>query len=177
MKKNIARFVCLLLAVAVCVPLVACAGSSSSASNDTSALKEKISSTLADLKACEGDPFQLAVDAVKSAGIDDQLEGAGMTYEELCRAYIACVDFEVGEVTISGSSAQAKLTISRPSITAIGKSYLKSTLFSSADKQAILDAISGTDVEKTETTLYISQKDGEWDVNDALVSALRHSLM
>ena len=175
MKKNISRLVCLLLALVVCMPLVACSGSSSS-SEDPSALKQQVESTLSDLKSCKGEAFQLAVQAVADAGIEDHLNWIGVTDEELTRAYLDNFDYEVGDVSVTGSSAQARVTIKCRSITAIVKDYLCSGSAGDAEagKQALLDTVSTASANQNDTTMYITMSDsGQWDVTGALSTKLR----
>ncbi|WP_321973367.1 hypothetical protein [Paratractidigestivibacter sp.] len=173
-KKLAAHLVFLALAILVCLPLVACSGSST---GDSDALKQKIESTLAELKSCEGEPFSLAEQAVADAGIQEYLDDVGLTDEELCRAYLDSFDYQVGEVSVTGSSAQAKVTFTRRSITAIAKAYLLSGKANAEEgKQVILDAIDSTVSEQKEATIYISKTDGgEWDVTGALSESL-HSV-
>lgn len=180
MKKNLARFVCLLFAIAIALPLAACAGGSSSSSSEEDALKEQIVSTLDQLKACEGEPFQLATQGIQNVGIQSHLDWIGITDEELCRAYLDSFDYEVKSVSITGSTAQARVTLTRRSITTIVKNYLFNEHVGDPElgKQALLDAISATSVEKTDVTLNLTQgDDGQWNAVDALSSVLQSACM
>ena len=175
MKKHVTGILCLVLAIAVCLPLVACSGSSSS-SEDSSALKQQVESTLSDLKSCRGEAFQLAVQAVADAGIEDHLNWIGVTDEELTRAYLDNFEYEVGDVSITGTSAQARVTIKCRSITAIVKDYLLSDSAGDAEagKQALLDTVAAASANQNDTTIYITMGDsGQWDVTGALSSKLR----
>lgn len=176
-KKTVCGLVCLLLAVALCFPLAACAGSSGA--SDTGALSDQISSTLADLKACQGEPLAVAEQVVADSGIQEHLDDIGMTDEELCRAYLDDFDYEVSDVYITGSTAQSKVKLKRRSITAIVKSYVLSGKMDdvSAAKDALLSIISGTAAEDASVTLNISQKDGSWDVTGALSTALQKACL
>lgn len=177
-KKTVCGLACLLLTVALCFPLAACTGSSGS-SSDTDALSDQVSSTLADLKACRGEPLTVAEQVVADSGIQEHLDDIGMTDEELCRAYLDDFDYEVSDVYITGSTAQAKVRLKRRSITAIVKSYVLSGKMDdvSAAKDALLSIISGTAAEDASVTLNISQKDGSWDVTGALSTALQKACL
>ena len=176
MKKHIIGFLCLVLAIAVCLPLVACAGQGSSSTDESDALKAQIESTLSQLQACEGEPFELAQQAVAGYGdtLQSHLDWLGITDAELVRAYLDGFTYEVGEVSVTGASAQARLTLRLRSATGIAKSYLTSGRVNEAEgKQALLDAISQASAEDSDVTLYISKNDaGEWDVMSALSSTL-----
>lgn len=179
-KKTFRALSCLLLAAAICLPLAACGGASSSQSGtDASALSGQISSALSDLKACRGEPLSVAEQVIADSGIQDHLDDIGMTDEELCRAYLDDFDYEVGDVHITGSTAQAKLTLRRRSITAIVKSYVASGKMADVAeaKDALLSAISGTEAGEASVTLNISQKDGSWDVIDALSASLQRGCL
>lgn len=179
MKKSLRSLALALLAVALCLSLFACAGSSDSFDSDTSALSGQISSTLAELKACQGEPLAVAKQVVSGSGIQEHLDDIGMTDEELCRAYLDNFDYEVGDVLITGSSAQAQITLKRRSIMDIVKSYVASGKMGdvAVAKDALLSIISDAEASEKSVTLYFTQKDGSWDVIDALSDALQRACL
>ncbi len=179
--KNVSRggaLACLLLTIVLCLPLTACAASSSSSSSDTAALSEQVSSALADLKACQGESLAVAEHVVADSAAQEHLDSIGLTDEELCRAYLTDFDYEVSDVYITGSTAQAKVTLRRRSITAIVKSYVASDKMGDAEaKETLLGIVSDTEATDASVTLSISQKDGSWDVLDALSAALQRACL
>ncbi len=179
MKKNITRFACALLALAVCLPLFACGGTATSADTQkAAAVTEQLSTTLDQVKNCEGEPFQLVMEAVEKANLQQYLDPIGMSVEDLCRAYLDGFDFSVDDVTVTGTTAQAKVTLTRRSIAAIIKDYLLSGHVNDgeAGKQALLSAISNTALETKEMRLGLSPDGDGWNVVDALTSALPHAV-
>ncbi len=179
MKKNLLRIVCALLAVAVCLPLFACGGGSATSSGEkVDAVKEQLSTTLDQVKNCEGEPYQLVLDAVAAANIEDYLSAINMTDEELVKAYLAHFDFTVDTVEMTGTTAQAKVTLTRPSILTIVKSYLTSGHVGDGEtgKQALLDAIANAEPQAKEMRLTLSSSGDSWNVVEALQSALPHAV-
>lgn len=179
MKKILRGFAHVAIAMALCLPLFACAGSSASSDSNASALSDQISSTLGELKACQGEPFAVAEKVVAGSGIQEHLDDIGMTDEELCRAYLDDFDYEVGDVLVTGSSAEAQVVLRRRSIMAIVKSYVASGKMSdaAAAKDALLTIISDADTSEKSVTLYFTQSDGSWDVIDALSDALQRACL
>ncbi len=180
MKKNVVRFICALLVAAVCLPLIACGGSSGadSSSEKVAAVKEQLTSTLTQVKDCEGEPFQLVLEAIAAANIEDYLTAVGMTDEDLARAYLASFDFTVDDVTVTGTSAQAKVTLTRKSIVEIVKNYLMSGHVGDGEtgKQALLDAIAAAEPQTKEMRLGLTPDGDGWNVVEALQSALPHAV-
>lgn len=179
MKRILSGLLCALLAVACIFPVVGCSGAGSASSADSSALEAQLNSTLSDLMSCKGEAIQIAEKVVSESGIQDQLDSMGLGDEELCRAYLDDFDCEVSDVLITGSSAEAKLTITRRSITQIVKSFVAATIAGDVSdvKGTLLSIISATEATRTETTLYLSQSNGEWDVNNALSQALQKACL
>ena len=181
MKKNVFRFVCALLVAAVCLPMIACGGASSGAQSSgekVDAIKEQLLSTLSQVKDCEGEPFKLVLEAIAAANIEDYLTAINMTDEELARAYLAKFDFTIDDVTVTGTSAQAKVTLTRPSIVQIVKDYLTSGHVGEGEtgKQALLDAIAAAEPQTKEMRLGLTPQGDSWNVVEALQSALPHAV-
>ena len=169
-KKPFAIVVLLALALACALALAGCGGGGGAEATE---IKETIESELDELKNGKGDGYDLAKDTLTGyAG--GTLDWMGLSADDLMKSYLKGFDYEVGDVSVTGTSATAKVTLKCRSVVSIVASYFAKTFLGTDDaKQALLDIVNGTDVTSSSTTVYIEKgDDGTWNTTDALKDAL-----
>lgn len=178
MSKKFARIAaCLTVALAVVLLLPACGGTSDAKA--ATQIESEITSELDDLKDSKG----TAIEIVKTK-LDDmvgtQLADMGVTNDELIDAYMDGFDYQVSDVTVTGGSAQADVTLTCRSVKGIVKDFLlKSVTSGDSDaKQLLLDCVKNAESSDVEMTVVFSKSDdGTWNIEDALNDAISAKLL
>ena len=178
MSKKFARVAaCLTVVLAAVLLLPACGGTSDAKA--AAQIESEITSELDDLKDSKGS----AIEIVK-AKLDDmvgtQLADMGIADDELIDAYMDGFDYQVSNVTVTGGSAQADVTLTCRSVKGIVKDFLlKSVTSGGSDaKQLLLGCVKNAESSDVEMTVVFSKSDdGTWNIEDALNDAISAKLL
>ncbi len=162
---------------AACLVLVGagslCACSQKSASEDAASIKQSLETSLKELKTNSGEGAQITKDTLDSY-VGDQLRQMGLSDDELLDVYLDGFEYEVGDVTINGTSAMARVKLKCRSVSGIVGSYVLATIGGTDDAKAtLLSIVKDAEATSSEADVYISQDgDGNWETTDALKDAL-----
>ncbi len=170
--------VCMLVALVAVLPLAAC---SFGASDPKAAaqIESDICDELDDLKAAKGS----AINIVKTKLTDmvgQQLSDMGVSSDELLDAYLDNFDYKVNDVSVTGDSALADITLTCRSVTDIVKSFLlKSALGDGSDNaQILMDCVNDAQASDVSVTLSLTKSDdGTYNVEEALTEAISKKLL
>lgn len=173
--KNLNRKEFLMLAAAAvsAAALPGCAGAAGAGdSSDADEVRASLDGLLSELKAAQGDAYDTAIaKMVELCG--DKLDEMGITADELAREYLQKFDYEVEDVQITGSSAQAKVKLSARSVTQVIKDTAAKGDPLHFKRDDLLETLRDAPVQDTEATVYVSKAaDGAWDAKDGLTLAL-----
>ncbi len=163
----------LLVAVLVCVaafPLSACGQKTS---EDAQQIKDSLEKSLEELKTNTGEGAQITKDTLDGY-VGDQLDGMGLSDDELLEAYLNGFGYSVGDVSVNGNSALAHVKLKSRSVSGIVGSFIVQTMSGATDPKAtLLDIVKNAELADSEADVYISQdEDGNWDTTESLKNAL-----
>ena len=173
--KNLNRkeFLMLTATTLLAVALPGCGGAAGAGdSSDADEVRASLDGLLSELKASQGDAYDTAIaKMVELCG--DKLDEMGITADELAREYLQEFDYEVEDVQITGSSAQAKVKLSARSVTQVIKDTAAKGDPLHFKRDDLLETLRDAPVQDTEATVYVSKAaDGSWDAKDGLTLAL-----
>lgn len=173
--KNLNRkeFLMLTATTLLAVTLPGCGGAAGTGdSSDADEVRASLDGLLSELKAQQGDAYETAIAKMEEL-CGDKLDEMGITADELAREYLQEFDYEVGDVQITGSSAQAKVKLSARSVTQVIKDTAAKDDPLHFKRDDLLETLSSAPVQDTEATVYVSKAaDGSWDAKDGLTLAL-----
>ena len=173
--KNLNRreFLMLTATTLLAVTLSGCGGAAGTGdSSDADEVRASLDGLLSELKAAQGDAYDTAIAKMEEL-CGDKLDEMGITADELAREYLQEFDYEVGDVQITGSSAQAKVKLSARSVTQVIKDTAAKGDPLHFKRDDLLETLSSAPVQDTEATVYVSKAaDGSWDAKDGLTLAL-----
>ncbi len=174
-RKFVRVAACVMVALAAVLLLPACSGA-----NDTKAaaqIESEITSELDDLKNAKGSAIEVVNDKLDSM-VREQLADLGVTNDELLDAYLDDFDYEVGDVTVTGNSAQANVTLTCRSVSGIVKDFLFKSATGSYNAQTLLSCVESAGASDVNMTVAISKADdGTWNVEEALTKAISGKLL
>ena len=173
--KNLNRteFLMLTATTLLAVTLPGCGGAAGAGdSSDADEVRSALDGLLSELKASQGDAYDTAIaKMVELCG--DKLDEMGITADELAREYLQKFDYEVEDVQITGSSAQAKVKLSARSVTQVIKDTAAKGDPLHFKREDLLETLRDAPVQDTDATVYVSKAaDGSWDAKDGLTLAL-----
>lgn len=173
--KNLNRkeFLMLTATTLLAVTLPGCGGAAGAGdSSDADEVRSALDGLLSELKAAQGDAYDTAIAKMEEL-CGDKLDEMGITADELAREYLQKFDYEVEDVQITGSSAQAKVKLSARSVTQVIKDTAAKGDPLHFKRDDLLETLSSAPVQDTEATVYVSKAaDGSWDAKDGLTLAL-----
>lgn len=173
--KNLNRKEFLMLAVAAvsAAALPGCAGAAGAGdTSDADEVRASLDGLLSELKAAQGEAYDAAITKMEEL-CGDKLDEMGITAGELAREYLQKFDYEVEDVQITGSSAQAKVKLSARSVTQVIKDTAAKGDPLHFKRDDLLETLRDAPVQDTDATVYVSKgSDGAWDAKDGLTLAL-----
>ena len=173
--KNLNRteFLMLTATTLLAVTLPGCGGAAGAGdSSDADEVRSALDGLLSELKASQGDAYDTAIAKMEEL-CGDKLDEMGITADELAREYLQKFDYEVEDVQITGSSAQAKVKLSARSVTQVIKDTAAKGDPLHFKREDLLETLRDAPVQDTEATVYVSKAaDGSWDAKDGLTLAL-----
>lgn len=171
MRKKIAVItLCLACTLALALGLTACGGNNEQAEKS---IKSQIAEQLDDLKAGRGDAMDIVKQKLDEA-VGTTLDDMGVSRDDLVSTYLEDFDYKIDDVSVTGKSAEAKVTLTCRSVSGIVKSYLLALLDgATADASTLMSYVSDAQPEDQQISVYVSQaSDGTWDVQSALTDAI-----
>ena len=173
--KNLNRteFLMLTATTLLAVTLPGCGGAAGAGdSSDADEVRSALDGLLSELKASQGDAYDTAIAKMEEL-CGDKLDEMGITADELAREYLQKFDYEVEDVQITGSSAQAKVKLSARSVTQVIKDTAAKGDPLHFKREDLLETLRDAPVQDTDATVYVSKAaDGSWDAKDGLTLAL-----
>lgn len=173
--KNLNRkeFLMLAAAAASAAALPGCAGAAGAGdSSEADEVRSALDGLLSELKAAQGEAYDAAIAKMEEL-CGDKLDEMGITADELATEYLQKFDYEVEDVKITGSSAQAKVKLSVRSVTQVIKDTAAKGDPLHFRRDDLLETLRDAPVQDTEATVYVSKvADGGWDAKDGLTLAL-----
>ncbi len=175
-RKFVRAAACVMVALAAVLLLPACSGA-----NDTKAaaqIESEITSELDDLKSAKGSAIEVVNDKLDSM-VREQLADLGVTNDELLDVYLDDFDYEVSDVTVTGNSAQANVTLTCRSVSGIVKDFLlKSATSDGYNAQTLLSCVESAEASDVNMTVAISKADdGTWNVEEDLTKVISRKLL
>ncbi|MDI9591365.1 MAG: hypothetical protein QM302_10070 [Acidobacteriota bacterium] len=177
LSRVVSAVACCVLATCLSVGLVACAN------NDEQLIRASVTKTLDLFK----DPTKEKLgDFVESSSVDvDQLQGYGIDVYEFFEHGLARFDYEVGEVRVSGDTAEVDLSLTNVDLDAVASavaddmrsdldSYVSLMAGENAQQefmkvyfQKVYEALDASEeTVTTEATLKLTKRNGEWEVDE-----------
>lgn len=173
--KNLNRkeFLMLTATTLLAGALPGCGGAAGAGdSSDADEVRASLDGLLSELKAAQGDAYDAAIAKMEEL-CGDKLDEMGITADELAREYLQEFDYEIEDVQITGSSAQAKVKLSARSVTQVIKDTAAKGDPLHFKRDDLLETLSCAPVQDTDATVYVSKAaDGSWDAKDGLTLAL-----
>lgn len=173
--KNLNRkeFLILTATTLLAVTLPGCGGAAGTGdSSDADEVRASLDGLLSELKAAKGEAYDAAIAKMEEL-CGDKLDEMGITADELAREYLQEFDYEIEDVQITGSSAQAKVKLSARSVTQVIKDTAAKGDPLHFKRDDLLATLREAPAQDTEATVYVSKAaDGSWDAKDGLTLAL-----
>ena len=173
--KNLNRkeFLMLTATTLLAVTLPGCGGAAGAGdSSDADEVRASLDGLLSELKASQGEAYDTAIAKMEEL-CGDKLDEMGITADELAREYLQEFDYELEDVQITGSSAQAKVKLSARSVTQVIKDTAAKGDPLHFKRDDLLETLRNAPVKDIEATVYVSKAaDGSWDAKDGLTLAL-----
>ena len=173
--KNLNRkeFLMLTATTLLAVTLPGCGGAAGAGdSSDADEVRASLDGLLSELKASQGEAYDTAIAKMEEL-CGDKLDEMGITADELAREYLQEFDYEIEDVQITGSSAQAKVKLSARSVTQVIKDTAAKGDPLHFKRDDLLETLRNAPVKDIEATVYVSKAaDGSWDAKDGLTLAL-----
>ncbi len=173
--KNMNRreFLMLAATAASAAAMPGCGGAAGAGgSSDADEVRASLDGLLSELKAAQGEAYDVAIAKMEEL-CADKLDEMGITADELATEYLQKFDYEVEDVQVTGSSAQAKVKLSARSVTQVIKDTAAKGDPLHFKRDDLLETLRDAPVQDTEATVYVSKAaDGGWDAKDGLTLAL-----
>lgn len=172
MRRGKLAVAAILVGLLLVIGLVGC-GESGDAEAEAN-ITDGVSERLEELKAGSGDAFDVARETLNSY-VGGQLRDMGVSDTDLVSAYLEGFDYEVGDVTMTGSSASVHVTLTCRSVSDIVKDFAaRSRGMSDSEAGAVLmQCVENAEPTQSEADVYVQKApDGSWDTLDGLKSSL-----
>jgi hypothetical protein len=169
-KKTAATMVCLACVFALTLGLCACGGNDTEAE---AAIESEITEQLDDLKDCRGEAMDIVKQKLNDS-VGTTLDDMGVDRDELVSTYMDGFDYKVDDVSVTGKSAEARVTLTCRSVPTIVKDYLLALMGgANADASTLMQYVKDSALGDSTINVYVSQSDdGSWDVQSALTDAI-----
>lgn len=139
-----------------------------SGTSDEEALRKSVTTSLELIKSLSDDSVDEIVGSLDDAGLTDTLKALGIDPAAFVRAVLGGFDYEVGAVTVSGDTAQVKVSVTSKSLATITKDIeaAAAKLPAGATPQqagdAIMGAVRGSATHESSFTFKYKKVGGTW---------------
>ena len=172
MRKDKFAVIAAIIGIIFAIGLVGCGDSGDAESK--AAIADGVTDGLEQLKSGSGEAVDLAKETLNSY-VGSQLEDMGISDDELISTYLQDFDYEVGDVTMTGSSATVHVTLTCRSVADIAKEFVSQSrgLNDEEAGKVLMQCVENATPAQSEADVY-GQKgaDGSWDTLGGLKSAL-----
>lgn len=172
MRKDKFAVIAAIIGIIFAIGLVGCGDSGDAESK--AAIADGVTDGLEQLKSGSGKAVDLAKETLNSY-VGSQLEDMGISDDELISTYLQDFDYEVGDVTMTGSSATVHVTLTCRSVADIAKEFVSQSrgLNDEEAGKVLMQCVENATPAQSEADVYVQKgADGSWDTLGGLKSAL-----
>lgn len=172
MRKDKFAVIAAIVGIIFAIGLVGCGDSGDAESK--AAIADGVTDGLEQLKSGSGEAVDLAKETLNSY-VGSQLEDMGISDDELISTYLQDFDYEVGDVTVTGSSATVHVTLTCRSVADIAKEFVSQSrgLNDEEAGKVLMQCVENATPAQSEADVYVQKgADGSWDTLGGLKSAL-----
>ncbi|WP_293834499.1 hypothetical protein [uncultured Parolsenella sp.] len=172
MRKDKFAVIAAIVGIIFAIGLVGCGDSGDAESK--AAIADGVTDGLEQLKSGSGEAVDLAKETLNSY-VGSQLEDMGISDDELISTYLQDFDYEVGDVTMTGSSATVHVTLTCRSVADIAKEFVSQSrgLNDEEAGKVLMQCVENATPAQSEADVYVQKgADGSWDTLGGLKSAL-----
>lgn len=172
MRKDKFAVIAAIVGIIFAIGLVGCGDSGDAESK--AAIADGVTDGLEQLKSGSGEAVDLAKETLNSY-VGSQLEDMGISDDELISTYLQDFDYEVGDVTMTGSSATVHVTLTCRSVADIAKEFVSQSRGMNDEEagKVLMQCVENATPAQSEADVYVQKgADGSWDTLGGLKSAL-----
>ena len=172
MRKDKFAVIAAIVGIIFAIGLVGCGDSGDAESK--AAIADGVTDGLEQLKSGSGEAVDLAKETLNSY-VGNQLDDMGISDDELISTYLQDFDYEVGDVTMTGSSATVHVTLTCRSVADIAKEFVSQSrgLNDEEAGKVLIQCVENATPAESEADVYVQKgADGSWDTLGGLKSAL-----
>ena len=172
MRKDKFAVIAAIIGIIFAIGRVGCGDSGDAESK--AAIADGVTDGLEQLKSGSGEAVDLAKETLNSY-VGSQLEDMGISDDELISTYLQDFDYEVGDVTMTGSSATVHVTLTCRSVADIAKEFVSQSrgLNDEEAGKVLMQCVENATPAQSEADVYVQKgADGSWDTLGGLKSAL-----
>ena len=172
MRKDKFAVIAAIVGIIFAIGLVGCGDSGDAESK--AAIADGVTDGLEQLKSGSGEAVDLAKETLNSY-VGSQLEDMSISDDELISTYLQVFDYEVGDVTMTGSSATVHVTLTCRSVADIAKEFVSQSrgLNDEEAGKVLMQCVENATPAQSEADVYVQKgADGSWDTLGGLKSAL-----
>lgn len=172
MRKDKFAVIAAIIGIIFAIGLVGCGDSGDAESKAT--IADGVTDGLEQLKSGSGEAVDLAKETLNSY-VGSQLEDMGISDDELISTYLQDFGYEVGDVTMTGSSATVHVTLTCRSVADIAKEFVSQSrgLNDEEAGKVLMQCVENATPAQSEADVYVQKgADGSWDTLGGLKSAL-----
>ena len=172
MRKDKFAVIAAIVGIIFTIGLVGCGDSGDAESK--AAIADGVTDGLEQLKSGSGEAVDLAKETLNSY-VGSQLEDMGISDDELISTYLQDFDYEVGDVTMTGSSATVHVTLTCRSVVDIAKEFVSQSRGMNDEEagKVLMQCVENASPAQSEADVYVQKgADGSWDTLGGLKSAL-----
>lgn len=172
MRKDKFAVIAAIVGIIFAIGLVGCGDSGDAESK--AAIADGVTDGLEQLKSGSGEAVDLAKETLNSY-VGSQLEDMGISDDELISTYLQDFDYEVGDVTMTGSSATVHVTLTCRPVADIAKEFVSQSrgLNDEEAGKVLIQCVENATPAQSEADVYVQKgADGSWDTLGGLKSAL-----
>lgn len=172
MRKDKFAVIAAIFGIIFAIGLVGCGDSGDAESK--AAIADGVTDGLEQLKSGSGEAVDLAKETLNSY-VGSQLEDMCISDDELISTYLQVFDYEVGDVTMTGSSATVHVTLTCRSVADIAKEFVSQSRGMNDEEagKVLMQCVENATPAQSEADVYVQKgADGSWDTLGGLKSAL-----
>ena len=172
MRKDKFAVIAAIVGIIFAIGLVGCGDSGDAESK--AAIADGVTDGLEQLKSGSGEAVNLAKETLNSY-VGSQLEDMGISDDELISTYLQNFDYEVGDVTMTGSSATVHVTLTCRSVADIAKEFVSQSrgLKDEEAGKVLMQCVENASPAQSEADVFVQKgADGSWDTLGGLKIAL-----
>ena len=172
MRKDKFAVIAAIFGIIFAIGLVGCGDSGDAESK--AAIADGVTDGLEQLKSGSGEAVDLAKETLNTY-VGSQLEDMGISDDELISTYLQDYNYEVGDVTMTGSSATVHVTLTCRSVADIAKEFVSQSRGMNDEEagKVLMQCVENATPAQSEADVYVQKgTDGSWDTLGGLKSAL-----